>query len=55
MWFLVCDEEYVAFGNSPKEAYESFMETCGDYHYRNYRYFKGEEKKVKVELVVEED
>ena len=57
MWFLICDsnEEYITYGNSPKEAFEIFMEIFGECHYIGPRYFKAEEKKIRVELVVEED
>ena len=55
MWFLICDEEYTTFGDTPKEAYETFMETYGEHHYVSPRYFKAEEKRIRVELVVEED
>ena len=55
MWFLICDEEYAAFGDTPREAYAAFMSSYGEYHYRLPRYFKGEEKRVKVEVTVAED
>ena len=55
MWFLISDEEFTGFGDTPKEAYETFAEIHGYYPSEDIQFFKAEEKNVKIKVVIEEN